>query len=48
MTAQYLEGKPVAEAVLKEVAARVETLKKQGIVPGLGTILVGDDPASAG
>lgn len=48
MTAQYLEGKPVAEAVLKEVGARVETLKKQGVAPGLGTILVGDDPANAG
>jgi len=48
MTAQYLEGKPVAEAVLKEVVERVEALKKRGVVPGLGTILVGDDPASAG
>ncbi|MBW2672995.1 MAG: bifunctional 5,10-methylenetetrahydrofolate dehydrogenase/5,10-methenyltetrahydrofolate cyclohydrolase [Deltaproteobacteria bacterium] len=48
MPVHYLEGKPVAEAVLKEVAERVETLKKRGIVPGLGTILVGDDPASAG
>ncbi len=47
MTAQYLEGKPVAEAVLREVGQRVEALKKRGIVPGLGTILVGDDPASA-
>ena len=48
MTARYLEGKVVAEAVLREVGQRVATLKKRGIIPGLGTILVGDDPASAG
>lgn len=48
MTAQYLEGKPVAEAVLRQVGQRVQTLKNRGVVPGLGTILVGDDPASAG
>ena len=48
MAAQYLEGKPVAEAVLRKVGERVEALKQRGIVPGLGTILVGDDPASAG
>lgn len=48
MTAQYLEGKPVAEAVLRLVGQRVEALKNRGVVPGLGTILVGDDPASAG
>jgi len=48
MSAQLLEGKPVAEAVLDEVAARVDALKKKGVVPGLGTILVGDDAASAG
>ena len=48
MTAQYLEGKPVAEAVLRLVGQRVEALQNRGVVPGLGTILVGDDPASAG
>lgn len=48
MSARFLEGKPVADAVLADVAARVEKLKQKGIVPGLGTILVGDDPASAG
>ena len=48
MSAQYLEGKPVAEAVLREIGQRVAALKKRGVVPGLGTILVGDDPASAG
>jgi methylenetetrahydrofolate dehydrogenase (NADP+) / methenyltetrahydrofolate cyclohydrolase len=48
MSAKLLEGKPVAEAVLDDVAARVAALKKKGVIPGLGTILVGDDPASAG
>lgn len=46
MSAKLLEGKVVAEAVLKEVASRVEELKKQGTIPGLGTILVGDDGPS--
>ena len=48
MSAELLEGIPVAEAVLKDVAARTAGLKKRGVVPGLGTILVGDDSASAG
>ncbi len=48
MAARLLEGKPVAEAVLADVAKRVAALRAKGIVPGLGTILVGDDPASAG
>jgi methylenetetrahydrofolate dehydrogenase (NADP+) / methenyltetrahydrofolate cyclohydrolase len=48
MTAQLLEGAPVAEAVLADVAKRVEALGQRGKGVGLGTILVGDDPASAG
>ncbi|MDE2976366.1 MAG: bifunctional 5,10-methylenetetrahydrofolate dehydrogenase/5,10-methenyltetrahydrofolate cyclohydrolase [Acidobacteriota bacterium] len=48
MTAQLLAGQPVAEAVLAEVAERVEELASAGVKPGLGTILVGDDAASAG
>ena len=48
MTAQLLEGAPVAEAVLADVAHRSAELAGVGVVPGLGTILVGDDPASAG
>jgi len=48
MSAELLEGKPVAEAVLNDVATRVAVLKEKGVTPGLGTILVGDDPASAG
>ncbi len=48
MTAQLLVGQPVAEAVLAEVAERVEQLGSSGVRPGLGTILVGEDAASAG
>jgi 5,10-methylene-tetrahydrofolate dehydrogenase/methenyl tetrahydrofolate cyclohydrolase len=45
---KLLAGQPVAEAVLKDVAERIKALKKNGITPGFGTILVGDDSASAG
>ena len=48
MTAQLLAGGPVAEAVLDDVRSRVEALAARGVTPGLGTILVGDDDASAG
>lgn len=48
MSANLLKGKPVAAAVLEDVARRVTALADRGITPGLGTILVGDDGASAG
>ncbi len=48
MSAELLAGGPVAEAVLEDVRIRVERLKDAGTTPGLGTILVGDDGASAG
>jgi methylenetetrahydrofolate dehydrogenase (NADP+)/methenyltetrahydrofolate cyclohydrolase len=48
MPAHLLEGKPVAEAVLDDVRRRVAVLRARGVTPGLGTILVGDDSASAG
>ena len=48
MTANMMPGAPVAEAVLADVKARVAVLRDRGIVPGLGTILVGDDSASEG
>lgn len=47
MSAQTIDGKAIAAEVRGEVAARVEALSSQGIVPGLATVLVGDDPASA-
>ncbi len=41
-----LDGKAVAQAVRAEAARDVETLRTRGIVPGLATVLVGEDPAS--
>lgn len=46
--ARMLPGKPVAEAVLAELEPRIQALVAAGHTPGLGTILVGEDSASAG
>ncbi|GAB3655982.1 bifunctional methylenetetrahydrofolate dehydrogenase/methenyltetrahydrofolate cyclohydrolase [Nocardioides korecus] len=46
MTAQRLDGTATAKAIKGELKARVDALREQGITPGLGTILVGDDPGS--
>ncbi|MDR6613939.1 bifunctional methylenetetrahydrofolate dehydrogenase/methenyltetrahydrofolate cyclohydrolase [Leifsonia sp. 1010] len=46
MTAQILDGKATAAAIKAELKERVSALREKGIVPGLGTILVGDDPGS--
>lgn len=46
MTATVLDGKATAAAIKAELAQRVSALKEQGISPGLGTVLVGDDPGS--
>jgi methylenetetrahydrofolate dehydrogenase (NADP+)/methenyltetrahydrofolate cyclohydrolase len=43
-----LPGGPVAEAVYADLAPRIAKLTEGGHQPGLGTVLVGDDPASAG
>ncbi|MGI9034254.1 MAG: bifunctional 5,10-methylenetetrahydrofolate dehydrogenase/5,10-methenyltetrahydrofolate cyclohydrolase [Acidimicrobiales bacterium] len=48
MTAVIMAGAPVAEAVLGDVATKVAALAAEGVTAGLGTILVGDDSASAG
>jgi methylenetetrahydrofolate dehydrogenase (NADP+)/methenyltetrahydrofolate cyclohydrolase len=48
MTAVIMHGAPVADAVLAQVAEDVAKLAAEGRTVGLGTILVGDDPASAG
>lgn len=48
MSAKLLEGKPVADSVMQDVTARAASLRSRGVVPGLATVLVGDDPASAG
>ena len=46
--AVIMHGAPVAEAVLAQVAEDVAKLATEGVEVGLGTILVGEDPASAG
>jgi methylenetetrahydrofolate dehydrogenase (NADP+)/methenyltetrahydrofolate cyclohydrolase len=43
---QTIDGKAVAAAVRNELRDRVARLAARGVVPGLATILVGDDPAS--
>ncbi|RNF90101.1 bifunctional methylenetetrahydrofolate dehydrogenase/methenyltetrahydrofolate cyclohydrolase [Streptomyces botrytidirepellens] len=46
MTAQILDGKATAAAIKSDLVSRVEALKAKGVHPGLGTLLVGDDPGS--
>lgn len=46
MSAKILDGKAIAQEMREEIKARVEELGKSGIVPGLGVLLVGDNPAS--
>jgi methylenetetrahydrofolate dehydrogenase (NADP+)/methenyltetrahydrofolate cyclohydrolase len=46
MTAQKLDGTATAAAIKDELRERVAKLKEQGVTPGLGTVLVGDDPGS--
>ena len=46
MSAQILDGKALASTMKAELTVRVAALKAQGITPGLGTVLVGNDPGS--
>jgi methylenetetrahydrofolate dehydrogenase (NADP+)/methenyltetrahydrofolate cyclohydrolase len=46
VTATILDGKATLATIKTELAVRVAALAEQGIVPGLGTLLVGDDPGS--
>ena len=46
MTARLLDGAATLATIKGELAVRVAALRERGVVPGLGTILVGDDPAS--
>ena len=46
MSAQILDGKSLASAMKAELTIRVAALNAKGITPGLGTVLVGDDPGS--
>ncbi len=46
MGATILDGKATAAEVKRDLAQRVARLSARGVVPGLGTVLVGDDPGS--
>jgi len=46
MTAQVLDGTATAAAIKAELTVRVAALAARGVRPGLGTLLVGDDPGS--
>jgi methylenetetrahydrofolate dehydrogenase (NADP+)/methenyltetrahydrofolate cyclohydrolase len=46
VTARILDGKAVLATIKGELRGRVDALRGHGVVPGLGTVLVGDDPGS--
>jgi len=46
MTAKIISGKEVAASIREELKTRAAALKQKGVTPGLGVILVGEDPAS--
>ncbi|MFF1528247.1 bifunctional methylenetetrahydrofolate dehydrogenase/methenyltetrahydrofolate cyclohydrolase [Cellulomonas sp. NPDC058312] len=46
MTAKTLDGKATAATIKAELRTRVEALAARGVTPGLGTLLVGEDPGS--
>ena len=46
MSAQILDGKALAASIKRDLADRTVALKAKGVTPGLGTVLVGDDPGS--
>ena len=46
MAATIIDGKQVAREILAELKQEVEKLRSHGVVPGLGVVLVGEDPAS--
>lgn len=46
MVAKVISGPEVAEQIRQELRVKVAELKSKGITPGLGVVLVGEDPAS--
>ncbi len=47
MTAKLIKGTEIREQILEEITAEVAEIKeKHGVVPGLVTILIGENPAS--
>ncbi|WP_187329192.1 bifunctional methylenetetrahydrofolate dehydrogenase/methenyltetrahydrofolate cyclohydrolase [Jongsikchunia kroppenstedtii] len=47
MSAQTLDGKATRDDIFADLKQRVDALRERGVVPGLGTVLVGEDPGSA-
>jgi methylenetetrahydrofolate dehydrogenase (NADP+) / methenyltetrahydrofolate cyclohydrolase len=47
MSANIIDGKEIATQIKSELIQEIETLKHSNVIPGLATVLVGDDPASA-
>jgi methylenetetrahydrofolate dehydrogenase (NADP+)/methenyltetrahydrofolate cyclohydrolase len=46
VTATILDGKKTRDAIFDDLRVRVSALAERGVVPGLGTVLVGEDPGS--
>ncbi|WP_086820987.1 bifunctional methylenetetrahydrofolate dehydrogenase/methenyltetrahydrofolate cyclohydrolase [Allokutzneria sp. NRRL B-24872] len=46
MSATILDGKATRDAIFDDLRTRVAALRERGVTPGLGTVLVGDDPGS--
>jgi len=46
MAAKIIDGKTISEQIKEELTREIAELKKQGIVPGLAVVIVGEDPAS--
>jgi methylenetetrahydrofolate dehydrogenase (NADP+)/methenyltetrahydrofolate cyclohydrolase len=47
VSATILDGKATRDAIYEDLKVRVAALRDRGIAPGLGTVLIGDDPGSA-
>jgi methylenetetrahydrofolate dehydrogenase (NADP+)/methenyltetrahydrofolate cyclohydrolase len=47
MSAEIIDGKTISKRIREEIAERAAALSRRGVQPGLGVILVGEDPASA-
>jgi methylenetetrahydrofolate dehydrogenase (NADP+) / methenyltetrahydrofolate cyclohydrolase len=47
VSATILDGKATRDAIYEDLKVRVAALRERGIEPGLGTVLIGDDPGSA-
>lgn len=46
MSATLIDGKATSQKIKSQIAVRVEQLARQGVVPGLAVVLIGDNPAS--